>query len=194
MGRPRGQRHRLPPVRLPVSRLPTRYMTSQIALQVMRDLYNGFMGHTREDAMHVLLEDDLGRLTLRRLRPWDRIRARFLAARLDRELARGARPETNADLAARAVRLTSMRSRRELARSLQRILAAGLAGSRGGPMAADPPARVACQPHVPIRRDRISRSASELAELAAHLVQPGPVPARGVAMVYQLLTDGGGPP
>jgi hypothetical protein len=169
-------------------------MTSQIALQVMRDLYNGFMGHTREDdARQVLLEDDLGRLTLRRLRPRDRVRARFLAARLDRELARGARPETNADLAARAVRLTSMRSRRDLARSLQRILAAGLAGSRGGPMAADPPARVACQPHVPIRRDRISRSASELAELAAHLVQPGPVPARGVAMVTQLLTDGGGP-
>jgi hypothetical protein len=169
-------------------------MTSQIALQVMRDLYNGFMGHTREDAMQVLLEDDLGRLTLRRLRPWDRIRARFLAARLDRELARGARPETNADLAARAVRLTSMRSRRELAGSLQRILAAGLpAGSRGRSMEADPPARFASQPHVPIRRDRVSRSASELAELAAHLVQPGPVPARGVAMVYQLLTDGGGP-
>jgi hypothetical protein len=170
-------------------------MTSQIALQVMRDLYNGFMGHTREDdTMQVLLEDDLGRLTLRRLRPWDRIRARFLAARLDRELARGARPETNADLAARAVRLTSMRSRRELARSLQRILAAGLpAGSRGTSMAADPPTRVASQPHVPIRRDRVGRSASELAELAAHLVQPGPVPARGVAMVYQLLTDGGGP-
>jgi hypothetical protein len=169
-------------------------MTGQISLQVMHDLYNGFMGHTREDdTMHVLLEDDLGRLTLRRLRPWDRIRARCLAARLDGELARGARPETNADLAARAVRLTSMRSRRELARSLQRILAAGLAGSRGGPMAADPPARVASQPHVPIRRDRVSRSASELAELAAHLVQPGPVPARGVAMVYQLLTDGGGP-
>jgi hypothetical protein len=170
-------------------------MTSQIALQVMRDLYNGFMGHTREDdTMQVLLEDDLGRLTLRRLRPWDRIRARFLAARLDRELARGARPETNADLAARAVRLTSMRSRRELAGSLQRILAAGLpAGSRGRSMEADPPARFASQPHVPIRRDRVGRSASELAELAAHLVQPGPVPARGVAMVYQLLTDGGGP-
>jgi hypothetical protein len=170
-------------------------MTGQISLQVMHDLYNGFMGHTREDdTMHVLLEADLGRLTLRRLRPWDRIRARCLAARLDRELARGARPETNADLAARAVRLTSMRSRRELARSLQRILAAGLpAGNRGELVAADPSLRVARHPHVPVRRDRISRSASELAELAAHLVQPGPVPARGVAMVYQLLTDGGGP-
>jgi len=170
-------------------------MTGQIALQVMHDLYSGFMGHTREDdAMHVLLEDDLGRLTLRRLRPWDRIRARCLAARLDRELARGARPETNADLAARAVRLTSMRSRRELARSLQRILAAALpVGSRGGPTAADRSARVPRYPYVPVRPDRISRSASELAELAAHLTQPGPVPARGVAMVRQLLADGGGP-
>src|ERR1700689_4226768 len=130
-------------------------MTGQIALQVMHDLYNGFMGHTREhDTMQVLLEDDLGRLTLRRLRPWDRIRARFLAARLDRELARGARPETNADLAARAVRLTSMRSRRELAGSLQRILAAGLpAGSRGGAMEADPAARFAWPPQGPIPPD-----------------------------------------
>jgi hypothetical protein len=170
-------------------------MTSQIALQVTRDRYNGFMGHSREnDTMYVLLEDDLGRLALRRLRLWDRIMARCRAARLDRELARGARPETNAGLAARALRLTSMKCRRELAASLQRILAAVLpVGSRGGLMAADPSARVVRQPHVPIRRDRISRSASELAELAARLVQPGPVPARGVAMVCQLLTDGGGP-
>jgi hypothetical protein len=101
-------------------------MTSQISLQVTHDLYNGFMSHAREnDTMHVLLEDDLGRLTLRRLRPWDRIMARCLATRLDRELARGARPETNVGLAARAVRLTSMKSRRDLAESLQRILAAG---------------------------------------------------------------------
>ncbi len=170
-------------------------MTSQIALQVTRDRYNGFMGHSREnDTMYVLLEDDLGRLALRRLRLWDRIMARCRAARLDGELARGARPETNAGLAARALRLTSMKCRRELAASLQRILAAVLpVGSRGGPMAADSSARVVRQPHVPIRRDRISRSASELAELAARLVQPGPVPARGVAMVCQLLTDGGGP-
>jgi hypothetical protein len=144
--------------------------------------------------MYVLLEDDLGRLTLRRLRLWDRIMARCLAARLDRELARGARPEANAGLAARAVRLTSMKCRRELAASLQRILAAVLpAGSRGGRVGADPSARVARPPYVPVRGDRVSRSASELAELAAHLMQPGPVPARGVAMVCQLLTDGGGP-
>jgi hypothetical protein len=144
--------------------------------------------------MYVLLEDDLGRLALRRLRLWDRIMARCLATRLDRELARGARPETNVGLAARAVQLTSMRCRRELAESLQRILAAVLpVSSRGGTMAADSSTRVVRQPHVPIRRDRISRSASELEELAARLARPGPVPARGVAMVNQLLTDGGGP-
>ena len=161
----------------------------------MHDRYNDLMGHSREnDTMYVLLEDDLGRLALRRLRLWDRIMARCLAARLDRELARGARPETNAGLAARAVRLTSMKCRRELAASLQRILAAVLpAGSRGGRVGADSSPRVARQPYVPIRGDRVSRSASELAELAAHLMQPGPVPARGVAMVCQLLTDGGGP-
>lgn len=32
-------------------------------------------------------------------------------------------------------------------------------------------------------------SAPELAELASRLIQPEPVPARGVAMVCQLLTD-----
>jgi hypothetical protein len=132
--------------------------------------------------MHVLLEDERGLLTLQRLRPWDRIRARCLAARLDRELARGARPEASVGLAARAARLTSMAFRRDLAASLQRMLAA----------AGFPPAQV-CKPHVPIRLARIRQSAAELAELASRLVQPGPVPARGVAMTCQLLTDGGGP-
>src|SRR6266571_4516424 len=78
--------------------------------------------------MHALLDDDLGRLTVRRLRPWHRLLARGLATRLDRQLAAGVRPEANPILAARA-----------------------------GSLAAQ-----------------------------------GPVPARGVAMVSQLLADGGG--
>jgi hypothetical protein len=165
--------------------------------------------------MHVLREDDLGRLALRRLRPWDRIMARCLAPRLDRELARGACPEANAALAARAVRLTSQRFRRDLAASLGRLLAETgyppaearalsfaahpLPGGPGVlpaavlPVAARPPAGVARQPHVPICRARISRSAPELAALAGVLVQPNPVPARGMAMVCLLLSDGGGP-
>lgn len=148
--------------------------------------------------MHVLLEDDRGSLTIQRLRPWDRMMARFLAARLDRELAGGTRPETTAPLAARAIRLTSMKVRRDLATSLQRILAAGLPLARAGAGRALPAAvrrstGVARPPHVPVRRTRISRSAPELAELAGQLVQPGPVPARGVAIVSQLLADGRGP-
>jgi hypothetical protein len=155
--------------------------------------------------------------------------AACLAARLDRELADGARPEASASLAARAARLTSMEFRRDLATSLQRILAAagwpspvtralpvvvrpprpdgrpspGTGAPRGAttqpgarrvlPAAAHPSAGVACQPHVPLRRARISRSAPELAELAGYLVKPGPVPVRGVAMVSQLLADGRGP-
>jgi hypothetical protein len=131
--------------------------------------------------MDVLFDDDLGRLTLRRLRPWHYLLAGCLAAQLDRELAEGARPEASPVLAARAMRLTSAKHRRDLAASLQRLTASPSFGVAG------------YQPHVPVRRTRVLRSAPELAELVGHLVQRGPVPVRGVAMVSQLLADGGGP-
>jgi len=129
--------------------------------------------------MHVLVEDERGGFTLRRLWPWDRVMAWCLAARFDRQLARGVRPEASAGLAARAIHLTSMKFRRDLAASLRRILAA------------EP--RVPLQPRVSIQTARIRQSAPELAELSGQLLQPGPVPARGVAMVCELLTDGAGP-
>lgn len=144
--------------------------------------------------MQVLLDDDLGRLTVRRLRPWHRTLARALAARLDRQLAEGARPETNAFLAARAMVLTSMAYRRALAASLRRLLVASVSPQTRPRLAvARSSAGVARQPYVPLRRDRIARSASGLAGLAGFLAEQGPVPARGVAMVSQLLADGGGP-
>jgi len=178
--------------------------------------------------MHVLLEDDLGRLTLRPLRPWHQLLARCRAPRLDRELAAGARPEANISLAARAMRLTSEGYRRDLAGSLQRMLAAAgespqlmrpqpaaSPGSRshGGPIPGGPGAlhlvgardrlravpgahsspSAARAPRVPLRLARISQSAPLLAELASRLVEPGPVPVQGVAMVSQLLADGTGP-
>jgi hypothetical protein len=139
--------------------------------------------------MHVLLVDDLGRLTLRRLRPWHRMAARCRALRLDRELADGTSPEASASLAARAMRLTSTQFRRDLAVSVQRILVAV-----GQPSAILPSRPVAGRPlHVPICRVRVSQSAPLLAELAGHLAGPGPVPVQGVAMVSQLLADGTGP-
>lgn len=144
--------------------------------------------------MDFLLDDDLGRLTLRPLRPWHRMLARGLAVRLDRQLAEGARPEANAILAARAMFLSSIKYRRGLAASLRRLLVASVSPeARPRLMAASRSAGAARQPHVPLGRDQIARSASELAGLASSLVTQGPVPARGVAMVSQLLTDGGGP-
>ena len=65
--------------------------------------------------MHVLLDDDLGRLTVRRVRLWHRMLARGLATRLDRQLAEGVPPEASAILAARAMFLTSVGFRRALA-------------------------------------------------------------------------------
>lgn len=134
--------------------------------------------------MHVLLDDGLGGLVLRPVRPWHRMLARGLAASLDRRLAEGARPESDMILAARAMRLTTMTYRCVLAASLRRVLAAAEAPAL-------PPRVQAARP--PVCRERISRSAAELAELARCLLQPGPAPARGVAMVSQLLADGAGP-
>ena len=144
--------------------------------------------------MHVLIDDDLGLLTIRRLWPWHRLLARCLAPNLDRQLADGTRPEASAVLAARAMVLTSVRYRRGLAASLRRTLAASMSPqARPRPMAASRSAGAARQPHVPLRRDRIAGSASELDGLARSLAGQNPVPVQGVAMVSQLLADGGGP-
>ena len=144
--------------------------------------------------MHVLIDDDLGRLTLRRLWPWHRLLARGLAPCLDQQLADGVRPEMNAVLAARAMVLTSASYRRSLAASLRRMLASSASPSaRPRPMDASRSAGAVRQPHVALRRDEIAGSASELDALARSLAGPSLVPAQGVAMVSQLLADGGGP-
>ena len=141
--------------------------------------------------MHVLLDDDRGQLTLKRLRPWHQILARSQAARLDRALAEGASPEASVSLAARAAQLTSTGFRRGLAASARRILVA--AGQPALPVAAHAPLGSAARLRVPLRTTRVSRCAPLLAEVASRLLKPGPVPVRGVAMVAQLLADGTGP-
>jgi len=138
--------------------------------------------------MHVLLDDDRGGLTVRRLSPWERVLARSQAARLNRELAEGASPEANATLAARAARLTSTEFRRDLAASLRRILAA--AGEPRPAADALVPLGPARPIRIPVRTTRVSQSAPLLAELAGRLLEPGPVPVGGVAMVARLLADG----
>ena len=143
----------------------------------------------QERTRHALVRDDLGRMTLRRLRPWHRMLARAAAARLDRELAAGTPPETSAGLAARAMALTSAKARRDLATSVQRILAAA-----GQPPTVMLSQAAAVRPaRIPVNRARISQAAVPLAHLAECLAAPGPVPVQGVAMVSRLLADGTGP-
>ena len=147
-------------------------------------------------AMYVLVDDHRGGLMLRRLRPWHRLLARYRAGRLDRALAEGASPEESTSLAARAERLTSMEFRRDLAASLRRIVLATGESPRIGPArpaAASKSPGAAHPPRVPLSGARISQSARPLAGLASRLAEPGPVPARGVAMVTRLLSDGTGP-
>ncbi|MGH3288056.1 MAG: hypothetical protein ACRDPD_25725, partial [Streptosporangiaceae bacterium] len=97
----------------------------------------------------------------------------------------------SASLAARAARLTSTEFRRDLAANLRRILVA--AGGPALPVAGRSPLGVARPLHVPLRSRRISQSAPLLAEVASRLLEPGPVPVAGVAMVTELLADGAGP-
>jgi hypothetical protein len=139
--------------------------------------------------MYVLLDGDRGGLTLKRLRPWHQILACGRAARLDRELAQGARPEASVSLATRAARLTSTPFRHDLAASLRRILVAATEPSRP----AAPTLGVSRSVRVPLGSTRVGPSAGLLAELASLLLEPGPVPVRGVAMVTELLADGTGP-
>jgi hypothetical protein len=141
--------------------------------------------------MHVLLHDDQGRLALRRLWPWQRLLVGGAPARLDHALAEGASPEESASLAARATRLTSTEFRHDLAASLRRILVA--TGEPVLPVAARSPLGAARLVRVPLRSARIHRCAPLLAELANRLLEPGPVPVRGVAMVTEMLADGTGP-
>ena len=128
----------------------------------------------------MLVADELDRLTIRRVRAWHWLAARCRAGSLDRELIGGMRPEECAYLAARALQLTSERSRRDLVAGLDRLLVA------------DRRATVFATA-VPVRRARVAAAAAELRALRERLLAPGPLPARGVAIVRELLSDGAGP-
>src|SRR5580700_3590538 len=85
--------------------------------------------------MHVLLRDDLGRLALRRPRPWHRMPVRCAAVSLDREFAAGTSPEASADLTVhgylvvRFSRATTMMSPAAIAHAACRPAAAAMPAS-----------------------------------------------------------------
>jgi hypothetical protein len=106
--------------------------------------------------------------------------ARLRASRLDRRLGKGEPPESSIALALRAQRLVRPAARRELARTLLRLLA----------LAAGPPTATVT---VRVSRCRVRAAASELYRLVDRLVAGGPVSAYGVVQLKALLADGSGP-
>lgn len=131
--------------------------------------------------MHVLLDNgDTGPVPTV-VRPRDRLRARWHADHLDHELADGTSPDSTVDRSLRAQFLVRFRTRRDLAQSMQRVLAAATQqpGARRLP--------------APVSRAPVAACATELGELISGLLAPGPVAARGVAQATLLLTEAGGP-
>lgn len=113
--------------------------------------------------------------------PWDRLLARLHARRLDGDLAAGVSPDVGVALALRARRLVSMQNRRDLARTVQRLLAAAM----------DPHA--AARLPIPVCRHRVRGCTAELDQLIRRLLAPGPVSPQGVAKATALFTDATSP-
>lgn len=102
--------------------------------------------------------------------------------RLDRELADGCPPEMTPDHARRSRRLTSPRTRRQLAASLRRSVSVAQRAPTAGLFSA-----------VPVDRDAVEASREGLLGLADALDRLGPGEPCGLARLNILLTDGSGP-
>ena len=129
----------------------------------------------------LILLDQGGCFVARSARPWNRMLARLRAHRLDSALARGAPPDGTVALALRAQALVREPTRRDLARSAQRVLATATRPPGPGRLP------------VPVCQDRVRDSADEFEELIRRLLASGPVSVRGVAQASVLLCDARGP-
>jgi hypothetical protein len=139
------------------------------------------LAHYRDAATVLVAGCSAGSLVVERPGLWDQIRARWSPGRLDRALAQGIPPETNAALALRAQRLTEPDRRRSMADSLRRIL--GETQEKPRPVLG----------RLNPGRARVRAARDELRRLADILDAPGPVAAGGAAQAWILLTDGTGP-
>jgi hypothetical protein len=108
--------------------------------------------------------------------------SRVSGARLDRMLAQGIEPWHTPVHAARCRQLTGERSRRKLARSLERLIE----------QADEPPRRWLSSVVCPSRA-RVHEARPLLLMLASRLRADTPVDPRAVAAIRLLLTDGAGP-
>lgn len=127
------------------------------------------------------LDDPAGTLVVRRAGPIARLMVCARKTKLDRALADGAPPESDAMLELRARTLISHERRVALRSNVDTLVTmthrAAPAGSRWAILS--------------VRRVR--RVADELERLATALSDPGPVDVRGLALVRTLLVDGCSP-
>ena len=109
--------------------------------------------------------------------------ARLAATHLDRRVADGVDPSNSPIYAARCRRLGGEKSRRLLARSLERLVEEADASPR----------RPSLSSVVRPSRTRVHEARPQLLMLASRLRADAAVDPRGVAAVRVLLTDGAGP-
>ena len=128
----------------------------------------------------VVVETGPGGVQAREATWRERILARLLIRRLDHQLAEGRSPESHPLLSLRAQRLARPSTRAALAVAIGRVLHEATSGAR---RTQPPLADLAAVREV--ERDLVG--------LVDHLVAPVPVSARGVALVHEMLVDGGGP-
>jgi hypothetical protein len=117
--------------------------------------------------------------------PWrwlSGLKARLRASSLDRELASGIAPWRSPLHAARALQLTGDRSRRCVARSLERLVEQSQQSApqyRGAVIAP-------C-------REQVMEALPMLLGITGRLRSADPIDARGIARLNRLLSDGNGP-
>lgn len=110
---------------------------------------------------------------------WIRLLARLRRLSLDRRLAAGEPAWASAELRWRAAQLTSPRTRHGLAEEIDRLLE----------VVAQPPSPRGAA--APLNRSAVVACDELLRALARDLRHAGPVQVRGVALVQELLRDGG---
>ena len=132
--------------------------------------------------MLLLLVDPDAGLVARDATWGERLTARLRARKLDREIASGACPDSDAVLTLRALVLVGPQMRYDLAGRVTKLLEDASA-----------PARRPSRARVAVRSTEVAAAEVALRRLVCRLITPGPVSAQGVAAMHVMLTDGAGP-
>jgi hypothetical protein len=113
-------------------------------------------------------------------------RSRF---QLDLALAGGAEPAQSPDLMLRAVQLMEMKGRKQIVKSIDRLVRLVDQGSKKQIRVTDDGNSV----RAPLRREKIWAARPLLVELSERVGAAGAESLQGVAMASVLINDGGGP-